>query len=234
MSYSTMIKEKINQYSELEIIDAQQLYTSQFENVPEHAFYKTISRLTQSKEIERLTKGIYCKPKIGRFGKMISSEKNILEYYLGMSGNKGVVVGYRMFNKYKLTSQISKGVEVYSNKTEQEKKKVLNVEIKNANLKFDVSTIKMIELINFLENYYRIEDLNKYNAKLFIEDAVTYYNDKTLDKLIKMIGYKKSTLASLKNILDFYKVNHSISRYLNRLSNYKSISMETLNETTPE
>lgn len=229
-----MIKEKINQYSELEIIDAQQLYTSQFENVPEQAFYKTISRLTKSQEIERLTKGIYCKPKLGKFGKMISSEKNILDYYLGVNGNKGVIVGYRMYNKYKLTPQISKGVEVYSSKTEQEKKKVLNVEIKNVDLRFDVSTIRMIELINFLENYNRIEDLNKDNAILFIEDAVTHYNDKTLEKLIKMIGYKKSTLASLKNVLDFYKVDHSISRYLNRLSSYKSVRMENMNDTTSE
>ncbi len=232
MSYSTMVKEKINKYSELEIIDAQRIYTSKCKSVPEQTFYKTISRMTKSGEIERLTKGIYCKPKIGRFGRLVSSEKHILEYYLGANGKRGVVVGYRMYNKYKLTTQISKVVEVYSNVSEQEKKKVLNVEIKKANLRFDPSSIKMIELLDFLENVNNIEELNRENTILFIEDAIALYSEKTLEKLIRTIGYKKSTLASLKNVLDYYKINHSVGRYLNAVSNYKSIRMEDLYESS--
>ena len=232
MNYSTMVKEKINKYSELEIIDAQKIYTSKFENIPEQTYYKTISRMTKNGELERLTKGIYCKPKIGRFGKMISSEKHILEHYLGANGRSGVVVGYRMYNKYKLTTQISKVTEVYSNVSEQEKKKVINVEIKKANIRFDPSSIKMVELLDFLENFHSIEELNRKNAIRFIEDAIELYSQKTIEKLVKTIGYKKSTLASLKNVLDYYKVSHSVGKYLNEISNYKSIRMEDLYEFT--
>lgn len=126
MSYSTMVKEKINKYSELEIIDTQKIYTSKLKNIPEQTYYKIISRMTKNGELERLTKGIYCKPGIGRYGRMVSSEKHILEHYLGANGRDGVIVGYRMYNKYKLTTQISKVIQVYSNVSEQEKKKLVS------------------------------------------------------------------------------------------------------------
>lgn len=232
MSLSLTVKEKINQYSELEIIDTQNIYVRNFKNIPEQNFYKTISRMAKKGEIIRLTKGIYCKPTIGRFGRVLSSEKHILEYYLGTNGKKGVAVGYRMYNKYRLTTQISKGIEVYSNVSVQEKKNVLNVKIKKVNLRFEPSTSKIIELLDVLENFNNIEELNRKNAILFIEGATTSYSDKILENLIKTIGYKKSTLASLKNILDYYEINHSIGKYLSEVSSYKSIRMEDLYELT--
>lgn len=90
----------------------------------------------------------------------------------------------------------------------------------------------MVELLDFLENINNIEELNRKNAITFIEDAIKLYSDKILEKLIKTIGYKKSTLASLKNVLDYYKVSHSVGKYLNELSNYKSIRMEDLYDFT--
>lgn len=230
MSYSEMVREIINQYSEQEIIDTQKIYATKCKNIPEQAYYKTISRMTKSGELERLTKSIYCKPKIGRFGKIVSSDKHILNHYLGSNGTSGVIIGYRMYNKYKLTTQISKMIQVYSNVSEQEKKKVMNVEIRKANVRFDSASIKMVELLDFLENIYNIEDLNKENAILFIEKAIESYSERILEKLIKNIGYKKSTLASLKNVLDYYNVSHTVGKHLNDLSTYKSVRMEDLYE----
>ncbi len=234
MSYSTMVKESMNQYPELKIIDAKQVYNRKFKNVPEQAFYKIISRMAKDGDIERLTKGIYCKPKQGRFGRIVSSEKHILEYYLGANMKNGVVVGYRMYNEYKLTTQVSKLIEIYSNVSEQEKKKIKNIEIKKANIKFDDSTKKMIELLHFLENMNRIEELSRDNATVFIDNAVGYYNEKTIDKIINTIKYKKSTLASLKNILDHYEINHTVEKYLNGTSKYNAIRMEDLYESASQ
>lgn len=101
------------------------------------------------------------------------------------------------------------------------------------NIRFDTASIKMIELLDFLENVNKIEEFNKRHAIRFIEDAVALYNDQLLEKLLIAIGYKKSTLASLKNVLDYYKINHSIGKYLNGLSKYNSMRMEDLYEFTP-
>lgn len=234
MSYSAIVMESIKQYPELKIIDAQQIYKRKFKSIPEQAYYKTISRMAKSGEIERVAKGIYCKPKKGRFGSVVSSERHILDYYLGENLKSGVVVGYRMYNKYKLTTQISKVIEVYSSVSEQEKKKIENVVIKWVNIRFDDSTKGMIELLHFIENMNSIEELDKENATKFIENMIGYYHEKTLEKLVKTIGYKKSTLASLRNILDHFKVEHTVGNYLNGTSKYKSIKMEELYKSSSQ
>lgn len=228
MSYSSRIMKSINEYPELTIIDAQKLYKEKFSDVSEQAFYKTISRMSKNEDIERVSKAIYCKPRRGRFGKITSSEKNILEHYLGINKNKGIVIGYQMYNSKGLTTQVSKNIELYSNITFQEKKQIKNVIIYKTNIRFDISTIKMIELLEVLQNYRNIEDLNFIGLKKFIEDSVKYYDEKIIQKLIKAIGYKKHTLASLKNILDFFNVENKIDSYLNGTSRYNAIIMEEL------
>lgn len=231
MSYSNRVIESINQYPELKIIDAQQIYNRKFKGLSEQAFYKAISRMAKSGAIERLTKGIYYKPKKGRFGNIAASDKHILECYLGENMKNGVVVGYHMYNKYGLTTQVAKVIEIYSNSIYQEKRQIKNVEIKKANLRFDTQTTKMIELLDFIENFNRIEELNREKAIVFIENVVTYYNEKTLERLIRIIGYKKSTLASLKNILDYFNISNRVEEYLNGTSKYKAIRMEELYES---
>lgn len=228
MSYSSRIIESINEYPELTIIDAQKLYKEKFNDVSEQAFYKTISRMSKNEDIERISKGIYCKPRRGRFGTTISSEKNILDHYLGINKNRGVVIGYQMYNNKGITTQVSKTIELYSNATFQEKKQIRNVMIYKANIRFDISTIKMVELLEVLQNYRNIEDLNLIRLKKFIEDSIKYYDEKTIQKLIRSIGYKKHTLASLKNILDFFKLENNMDNYLNGTSRYNALRMEEL------
>lgn len=228
MSYSSRIIESINEYPELTIIDAQKLYKEKFNDVSEQAFYKTISRMSKNEDIERISKGIYCKPRRGRFGTTISSEKNILDHYLGINKNRGVVIGYQMYNNKGITTQVSKTIELYSNATFQEKKQIRNVIIYKANIRFDISTIKMVELLEVLQNYRNIEDLNLIGLKKFIEDSIKYYDEKTIQKLIRSIGYKKHTLASLKNILDFFKLENNMDNYLNGTSRYNALRMEEL------
>ena len=53
MRSSALIVETVKKYPELEIIDAQKLYKDKFSKVSEQAFYKTISRLSQSGEVTR-------------------------------------------------------------------------------------------------------------------------------------------------------------------------------------
>lgn len=232
MNYSNMIMEKVNEYPELRLIDAQEIYKEEFQEIPETTFYKVVSRLAKSGEIERVSKGIYCIPKKGRFGTIISNEENIVEYFLGENKNKGMIIGYRLFNKYGLTTQISKNIDLYSSLTIQEKRNIRNVSIKRVNLRFNSTTIKMVELLEVLEGYNNVEDLNTENLIKFIEKLIRHYDDKIIENIIDVIRYKKSTLASLKNILDFYNLENNISNYLNGTSKYKSINMEKLYEST--
>ena len=230
MSYAMMIKENIRKYPELKIIDAHKLYKEKFNSISEQAFYKILSRMLKEGEIKRISKGIYCIPKNGRFGIVISGESNIIEYYLGSKRNQGIVIGYRMYNKYKLTTQVSKGVEIYSNILSQDKKKIQNVVIYKVNIRFDESTVRLIELLEVLQNYNKIEDLNKENLVNFIKTSIQYYDKKILEKVVNFIGYKKSTLDSLKNVLNYFEVENTIDEYLSGVSKYNSLRMEDLYE----
>ena len=232
MSYASVIMESMNKYPELRIIDTKKIYKEKFSYVPEPAFHKAVSRMTKNGDILRIGKGVYCKPKKGRFGTVASSESDILEHYLGKGKNKGVIVGYKMYNRYGLTTQISKTAEVYSKVSLEDKKTVKNVLVQRINLDFNEKTIKMIELLEVLQNYRRIEDLSIHAVKAFIEDSVRYYDNGILKKLMDKIGYKKSTLASLKNVLDFYNIENDISLYLNGTSKYNPLRMEELNDIT--
>jgi len=232
MSYSSVIVDTIRQYPELKLIDAQKIYQEKFMSVPETTFYKVISRLAKNKEIVRITKGIYCKPKKGRFGSTASNESDVLDYFLGKKKNKGVVVGYRMFNHYGLTTQVSKNVKLYSNATIQQEKNIRNIKIKKSNLGFNTTTIKMVELLEVLQEHTKIEDLNRIKLIEFIENAVKHYDEKTIERVLQTGSYKKSTIASLRRILDFLNVEHDLKMYLNGTSKYDEINIEELYEST--
>lgn len=232
MRYTDRIINSVKGYPELKIIDTQKLYSEKFANIPEPTFHKVVSRMTAKGELQRLTKGIYCKPKQGRFGKVLSSEKNILEYYLGERGNQGVIIGYQLFNKYGLTTQISKVVEAYSKIITQNNKTIKNVKARKINLKLDSITIKMIELLEILQEYMNIEDLNKKNFIKYLGETTKYYDEQVIDKVLNSMNYKKSTIASLKNVLDYYGVNNNLSKYLNGTSKYKALTMEELYDST--
>ena len=228
MSYSSAITDAIRDYQELKIIDAQKIYQEKFKYIPETTFYKVLSRLTKDEEIVRLTKGIYCKPKWGRFGKIISNEENILEYFLGENKDKGVIVGYRMFNCYGLTTQVSNYVKLYSNNIFQQERSFRNVRIIKANLVFNAATIKTVELLEVLQEHKRIEDLNKKKLITFIEDAVKHYDSKATERVLEVCSYKKSTIASLGKTLEFFNIDHDLKKYLNGTSKYDEIRIEEL------
>ncbi len=230
MSFTQVITETVLKYPELKIIDSQKVYREKFKNVPEQVFFKILSRLEKKGEIKRITKGVYCRPKESRFGLLISGEENIQEYLLGKNKNRGVIIGYKMYSKYGLTTQVSKNVEVYSNVPYQKRKTIRNVVVRKVELEFEPEISKLIELLEVLENYPSIEDLNRTNLFSFLEKSVDNYNDKVLEKILKQINYKKSTLASLKNVLVFFNVSSIVSSYLRETSRYSAINMEDLYE----
>jgi hypothetical protein len=232
MKYTEMITSEINSFPELEIIDSKNLYLKKFHIIPEAVFFKVLSRLTQEKSLTRLTSGVYCKPKVTRFGLIDSSEKHIVSYYLGRNHNSGVVLGYHLFNKYRLTTQISKNVEMVSTLCTSNVKNIKNVKVKKINFTLNTRVIKLIELLYVLENYEFIEDLNYNNLISFIKESLNYFDETSLEKVIKNLKPKKRVLASLKEILNYFDVKHSLNKHLSSLSNYNSVDIVRLYELT--
>jgi len=143
-----------------------------------------------------------------------------------------MIVGYNLYNKLNLTTQISKKIIIYSSNVDNDIKNIRNIEIKNVNIKYSKEYIKIIEMLEVLQNFYKIEDLN-YNAFYnYVKKFSNTYNEKFTDIVLENMNYKKSTISFLKNILNYFEVENNLNQYLSSLSNYKHILMEEIYELT--
>ena len=51
--------------------------------------------------------------------------------------------------------------------------------------------------------------------------AVKKFNEKIFDRIYHQMGYKKCTIAFLKEILDTYGIGNTLKKYLNGTSKYR-------------
>eukprot|EP00828_Plagiopyla_frontata_P047563 TRINITY_DN8829_c0_g1_i2.p1 TRINITY_DN8829_c0_g1~~TRINITY_DN8829_c0_g1_i2.p1 ORF type:complete len:206 (-),score=38.36 TRINITY_DN8829_c0_g1_i2:114-731(-) len=156
--------------------------------------------MSKKGELERLAKGVYCRPKVTRFGKISAGEENILNYYIGKENYTGVVIGYRLYNKYGITTQVSKSVKIYSNVLEEEKKVIKNVEIKKVNISIDSKIKRAIEQLEILENYDEIEDIDKNSLIRLYRTIAEEYSDKVFITVLRNIKYKKKELLLIQKV----------------------------------
>lgn len=230
MNYQLEVREKIESYPLRELIIANKFLIEKLPNVPANTYYKSIERMRKKGELEWLAKGVYCRPKVTRFGKILAGEENILNYYIGKENYTGVVIGYRLYNKYGITTQVSKSVKIYSNVLEEEKKVIKNVEIKKVNISINSKIKRAIEQLEILENYDEIEDIDKNSLIRLYRTIAEEYSDKVFITVLRNIKYKKRTIAYLESILNKRRVENTLSQFLNKTSKYKIPAVEDFYE----
>ena len=224
-----LVETKIQQYPENQVIVANELYKKIAAELTERNFYKSLERLHKMGKLVHLTKGIYYRPKIGRFGPVPISEKEIVHHYV--KNNKGMMIGYRMYNDKGLTTQVSKRIEVLSTALTEEKKNIQNVSVRKANVALTGKTVPVIEMLEILQDYRNIEDINKNALLAFMTSFAEKYSDQAAHSVLTKMKYKKSTIAFLAAVLDYLHVKHTLNKYLSPLSDYKIPNIEVLYET---
>ena len=114
MNYSKIIRDELNKFYKNELLFASDLYKEKLynKNVSETSYYKLLERMYENKEIEKLSKGIYYFPKTSKYGVIPISDNEIISEFT--KKNKGMVVGYYLYNKLNLTTQISKKHIIYT------------------------------------------------------------------------------------------------------------------------
>ena len=157
-TYTSIVENAVERYKVHELIIAGDLYLEIKDEVPETAFYKNLERMCKSKLLSHLTKGVYYKPKKSAFGEVPISTEQIVNYYI--ENYKGLEVGYRLYNKKGLTTQIGKKVEVLSNNLKEDHKNIGNVSVKKVDIDLDKHTVSTIEMLEVLQNYSKIENIN--------------------------------------------------------------------------
>jgi hypothetical protein len=230
MSYFGEIHESLMKLKPNMLFSSNEIYRNKFSHIPEPTFYKTLARMNAKKEISRLSTGLYYVPKKSRYGALPLNQNEILNQYLGKKHNKGILIGYRLYNKYQLTTQIGKSLELYSNVVEEEKKVINNTNIFRTDLKLNPTRVNIIEILEILENYAKIEDMNPHSFKRYISNAIKSYENQEALEVMRKIKYKKSTIAFLASILNYFSINNTLGSFLSTLSSYKIPKIEDIYE----
>jgi len=212
------------------LIMAGQLYREKYAAVmSEVAFAQIISRLCRNGEIERVSKGIYCRPKKTRFGTVLPSEREIVDFFT--TGSNGVLVGYGLYNALGVTTQISKRQTAYSSLAEEQLKQIGNVTIRKYELEYTSEVKSVIQLMELLHHYKEIQDVNTTAMIRSTEKLSGEYREDAFEAVQKIIGYPKWTIAFLREVLNYHHTPNNLGRYLSALSNYPIPRMEDLYET---
>lgn len=228
-SYAKYIESVIEQEPENKLLEASALYERSFGTVPEMSYYKTLERMSKQGKLVHLTKGIYYRPKKSRFGSVPISENDIISHYT--SDGRGVVIGYRLYNRKGLTTQVSKRVEVLSSALSEQKKNVSNVCVTNCSVDLTADTIPVIEALEILQNYRSIEDVNKGALAAYMVGFAKIYSDHAAVYVLKNRKYKKSTIAFLESFLNHLGIENTLNQFLSVLSSYAIPEMEEFYET---
>lgn len=229
MTSTRMVSQTIEQIPENELIFASKLYIQKLSSeVTESAYYKTLERLCKAGELCKISKGTYYRPRASKYGIVPPSEKEIVSAFT--EPDKGTVVGYSLYNRLKLTTQVSKTVEVFSSVLEQQTKNISNVLLQFCNLIYTPEVKDMIHMMEILQNFSEIQDLNYTQFIRFCEQFSSNYSDEVFAYVCREIKYQKKTISFLRNILAHYNVPNKLSRYLSSLSEYKHPTMEEIYE----
>ena len=219
----------LKSFPELQIFEASKLYNQQFNHeISEAAYYKALERLTKEGRLVKISRGLYCRPKKTKYGIVLPSEKSIVDEYIKESS--GVVVGYSLYNTLDLSTQIAKNINIYSNAINQRTKTVGNIHIKRIYLEFNKEISRAVEFLEVLSNFYAIQDLNYNSFIRYCSRYVETYNERVIENILKNMNYSKSTIAFLRNILSYYEISNSLSKYLSAFSTYKYPEMEKIYE----
>ncbi len=230
---NNIIQQIINSFNENELIFASKVYKEKLKDlVNEATYYKTLERMYKAKEINKLSKGIYYKPKITKYGLITPSDKDIISTFT--NDKKGMIISYDMYNYYNLSTQISKNIILLSSNLDSDTKTIRNINIKKINLEFTDKVKQMISLLEVLENFNEIQDIN-YNYFISLASKIAKeYEESIFEKVNNELKYKKSTISFFHEILNFYNIENNLDKYLSILSKYKHLTMGEIYELTQE
>lgn len=229
MERNKTLKNTINEMPKNQIFEASKLYFEQFNfSMSEAAFYKALERMVKEYVLIKISKGIYARPEQSKYGIVPPSEEEIISNFI--ENNKGIVIGYQLYNLLNISTQISKNIKIYCNMINQQTKTIGNVFIERKEVDFSDEVCKVIEMLEILSNFNSIQDLNYNSFILLCEKFYKQYDEETTKYVLAKMRYSKSTIAFLRNILNHYGVDNALGENLSAFSTYNYPSMEEIYE----
>lgn len=133
-------------------------------------------------------------------GTDLPSEKEIIAAFT--ENGVGMVVGYVLYNKLRLTTQVSKNTQIYTSALDEQKNQIGNVFLQKYDMIFSPEVVRTVSILEVLQNYNKIEDLNVAQFHKLCADFAKDYDEKACEYVLSNIPYSEQTIALLKAILD--------------------------------
>lgn len=230
MSQMQIIKNELKKFEVEQLIFASSLYRKRLEGrVNELTYYKCLERLVEDGTLSKAARGVYYFPyteKEQSFPiKLQGIEKSLT------ADESGMPVGYALYNKLGLTTQVPFKREYLTSRIEGDKKQIGKCTAYRLNVKFDKPTVDTLSVLEVLEHYKEIPDLDEGAFMDYSKTVAESFDEKVLAKLLKKRRYKKSTIAFLRNLLNFYNIKNELNQYLSEYSFYDIPKMEDIYES---
>ncbi len=188
---------------------------------------KAIERLIKKGVILRASTGLFYKPKKTVFGNLLLKEEELLKPYLFDNNNRiGYITGTLLFNKFKLTTQIPKNIQI-ATKGNRILTKAWNVEISSVKSYVDIENknVYLLEILDVLKEFKTIPDMNTVEVITFLKNKIASLAQKETDNLVKFaLNYPPRVIAFLGALLEELNKNENLAilqRNINPLSSYK-------------
>ena len=224
MKISKRIKETINKRPAGTIFKYQELDIS---NNEYGAAAKAIERFIAEKKINRISTGVFYKPKKTVFGELKPSEEDLLRPYLFIGNNRiAYITGTALYNRMGLTSQVPKDIKVAS-KAKEIRTRIGNINVRRVKSYIDVTNknFHLLEILDALKDFRQIPDLDRKTAIKLLSTAITSLKRKELLLLLKYGNeYPPRTRAFLGALLEKINMNldlDHLKQSLNPLTKYK-------------
>lgn len=184
----------------------------------------TLGRLSKSGKIARLSKGVYYKPTITKYGNLKPNEDEILKKLL-LKKNKGYISGAVAFNKLGLTTQVPNTIEIRGNSSSRLAKiGKLRIKYKKFNEEFKTADIEVLQLLDSLQEIRKIPDTTIKEIYTEVSSKILRLTEEKVKRLVLFAKNRKPQVRALVGaILDkrFPNLADSLLKTLNPLTTYK-------------
>ena len=227
MKQNQLVEKHLQSFQPNELIIASKLFNDELaDQVSESAYYKTLERMCKSGELIKVARGIYHLPKYNRFGSVPLSEEEIILAFT--KDESGTIVGYSLYNQLGLSTQIAKRTEILSSALDSQTKTIRNIVVYHLPLQFTEAITQMVQALDVLQNIEQIQDINYHALISYTMSIAEHYEQSIFEEVIAKQKLKKSTIAFLQNILNYYGKENHLCKYISSLSKYKFPRIEEL------
>lgn len=178
-----------------DLFDVSYMKDKYFEMVPYKTLLKILNRLEEEKILTCVSKGVF----------LICKEDWTLNDAIEdryVSGRRGMVSGYTMFNDLEITDYSPDYNEIYTNRLNVRFKTIGTYRLTKIDVPFTPQIVSMITLLDCIEKGYSIIDVNIIRLHEIIDAMAEDYSESAFLMVTQSAPYHYSTIVTLKELLD--------------------------------